>query len=37
MQKTLKPIDFMNEMNEYEFKSFSKTLAFKLELPKARL
>ena len=25
MQKTLKPIDFMNEMHEYEFKSFSKT------------
>ena len=26
MQKTLKPIDFMNEMHEYEFKSFQKHL-----------
>ena len=24
MQKTLKPIDFMNEMHENEFKIFSK-------------
>ena len=26
MQKTLKPIDFMNEMHEYESKSFQKHL-----------
>ena len=37
IHKTLKPIDFMNEMHEYEFKSFSKTLAFNPELPKTRL
>ena len=34
MQKTLKPTYFMNEMHEYEFKSFSKTLEFNPDLPK---
>ena len=35
MQKPLKPTYFMNEMHEYEFKSFSKTHEFNLDLPKA--
>ena len=34
MQKTLKLTYFMNEMHEYEFKSFSKTLDFNPNLPK---
>ena len=34
MQKTLKPTYFMNEMHEYEFKSFSKTLEFNPDLSK---
>ena len=34
MQKTLKPTYFMNEMHEYEFKSFSKILEFNPDLPK---
>ena len=36
MQKTLKPTYFMNEMHEYEFISFSKTLDFNLDPPKTR-
>ena len=36
MQKPLKPLYFMNEMNEYEFKSFPKTLEFNPDLPKTR-
>ena len=28
MQKTLKPIDFMNEMHENEFKIFFKSICF---------
>ena len=36
MQKPLKPLYFMNEMHEYEFKSFSKTIEFNLDLPKTR-
>ena len=34
MQKLLKAHCFMNEMHEYEMKSFSKTLEFNLDLPK---
>ena len=34
MQKTLKPTYFMNEMHEYEFKFFSRTLDFNPDLPK---
>ena len=34
MQKLLKAQYFMNEMLEYEIKSFSKTLEFNLDLPK---
>ena len=34
MQKLLKAQCFMNEMHEYEIKSFSKTLEFNLDLPK---
>ena len=34
MQKPLKPTYFMNEMHEYEFKSFSKTHEFNPDLPK---
>ena len=34
MQKLLKAQYFMNEMHEYEIKSFSKTLEFKPNLPK---
>ena len=34
MQKLLKAQYFMNEMHEYEIKSFSKTLEFNLDLPK---
>ena len=34
MQKLLKSQYFMNEMHEYEIKSFSKTLEFNLDLPK---
>ena len=36
MQKLLKAHSFMNEMHEYEVKSFSKTLEFNLDLPKTR-
>ena len=36
MQKTLKPTYFMNEMHEYEFKSFLKTNEFNPNLPKTR-
>ena len=36
MEKPLKPTYFMNEMHDYEFKSFSKTLEFNLDLPKTR-
>ena len=36
MQKPLKPLYFMNEMYEYEFKSFPKTLEFNPDLPKTR-
>ena len=34
MQKLLKAQYFMNEMHEYEMKSFSKTLEFNPNLPK---
>ena len=34
MQKLLKSHCFMNEMHEYETKSFSKTLEFNPDLPK---
>ena len=34
MQKLLKAQNFMNEMHEYEIKSFSKTLEFNPDLPK---
>ena len=34
MQKLLKAQCFMNEIHEYEIKSFSKTLEFKPNLPK---
>ena len=34
MQKFLKAQYFMNEMHEYEIKSFSKTLEFSPDLPK---
>ena len=34
MQKTLKPNNFMNEMHENKFKSFSKTFVFNPELQK---
>ena len=34
MQKTLNPNNFMNEIHENEFKSFSKTFVFNLELQK---
>ena len=34
MQKLLKAQYFMNEMHEYEIKSFSKTLEFNPDLPK---
>ena len=36
MQKLLKAHSFMNEMHEYEIKSFSKTLKFNLDLPKTK-
>ena len=36
MQKLLKAQYFMNEMHEYEIKSFSKTLKFNPDLPKTR-
>ena len=36
MQKPLKPLYFMNEMHEYEFKSFAKKLEFNPDLPKTR-
>ena len=32
MEKTLNPNNFMNEMHENEFKSFSKTFFFNPEL-----
>ena len=34
MQKLLKAQYFINEMHEYEIKSFSKTLEFNPDLPK---
>ena len=34
LQKTLNPNNFMNEMHENEFKSFSKTFVFNPELQK---
>ena len=34
MQKPLKPTYIMNEMHEFEFKSFSKTHEFNPDLPK---
>ena len=34
MQKLLKAHSFMNEMNEYEIKKFSKTFEFNPDLPK---
>ena len=34
MQKTLNPNNFMNEMHENEFKSFSKTIFFNPEFQK---
>ena len=34
MQKTLKPNNFMNEMHENEFKSFSETFVFNPKLQK---
>ena len=34
MQKLLKPSNFMNEMHENEFKSFSKTFVFNPKLQK---
>ena len=36
LQKLLKAQYFINEMHEYETKSFSKTLEFKPDLPKSR-
>ena len=36
MQKLLKAQYFMNEMHEYEIKSFSKILEFNPDLPKLR-
>ena len=36
MQKPLKPIYYINEMHDYEFKSFSKTFEFNPDLPKTR-
>ena len=36
MQKPLKPTYFMNEMHEYEFKSFSKKHEFNPDLSKTR-
>ena len=36
MQKLLKAQYFMNEMHEYEIKSFSKTFEFNPDLPKTR-
>ena len=36
MQKLLKTQYFMNEMHEYEIKSFSKTLEFYPDLPKTK-
>ena len=35
-RKLLKALCFMNEMHEYEIKSFSKTLEFNPDLPKTR-
>ena len=37
MQKLLKAHNFMNEMYEYEIKSFSKTLEFNSDLPKNKI
>ena len=37
MQKRLKTSYFMNEMHEYEFKSFPKTHEFNLDFPKTIL
>ena len=37
MQKLLKAQCFMNEMHEYDIKSFSKTLEFNLDLSKNKL
>ena len=36
MQKLLKEQCFMNEMHEYEIKSFSKILEFNPDLPKTK-
>ena len=36
MQKLLKTHSFMNEMHEYENKSFSKTLEINSNLPKTK-
>ena len=36
MQKFLKAQSFMNKMNEYEMKSFPKTLEFNPDLPKIK-
>ena len=36
MQKLLKAHSFMNEMHEYEIKSFTKTLEFNPDLPKTK-
>ena len=37
MQKTLNPNNFMNEIHENKFKSFSKTFVFNPELQKQDL
>ena len=36
MQKLLKALNFMNKMNEYEMKCFSKTLVLNPVFPKLR-
>ena len=36
MQKLLKAHSFMNEMHEYEIKSFTKTVEFNPDLPKKK-
>ena len=37
MQKLLKAHSFMNEMHEYEIKSFTKTLEFNPDLSKKKI
>ena len=37
MLKPLKPISFMNEMHDYEFKVFSKTFEFELRSSKNKI